>query len=386
MLRDTSVRAARRLRLAERRVTRGPLRRPRAAVSVSLRQPTESEVRFEVKIGGRTRTVRVASPGGRLEPTGDAALALGLVPAMARGSGLEVAGEVSPRLLAALPQIQGTLARWFPGLAVVPVEATPAASAALPPPVPGRGSFFSGGIDSLHNAFTLQDRLTHLVFVHGFDFSLRSTARRQRAARAAHDVADTLGLSVLEIETDARTFADRLFDWRAAHGAVLAAIALLLQHRLGEIFIASSHDPDNQDPWGTHGDLDPLWSTERMRFVHHGDDVDRFDKLDGLLDRDVALRTLRVCSQWAGDAYNCGTCPKCLVTTLYLELVGALDRCPVLPDRVDRRRIAAMRIDYYNLFLGDVLLAKSRANGVDPELARAVETCMAESRRALGRE
>lgn len=248
MLRDLSVKAGRRLRLVERRVTSGPLGRRRSAVAVALRQPTEGEVLFDLRMGGRVRTVRVASLDGGLEATGDAALALGLVPAMARGSGLEVPGEVSPRLLAALPAIQETLARWFPGLAAVPVDATPVT--AVRAPAAGVGTFFSGGIDSLHNAVALQNRLNHLVFVHGFDFSLRSTARRGRAARAAHEIAAALGLSVLEIETDARTFADRLFDWRAFHGGVLAAIALLLQHRLGEIFIASSHDPDHQDPWG----------------------------------------------------------------------------------------------------------------------------------------
>jgi hypothetical protein len=85
--------------------------------------------------------------------------------------------------------------------------------------------------------------------------------------------------------------------------------------------------------------LDPLWSTSKMRFVHDGGELSRWEKTELVAAHQPALDSLFVC--FAGGHQNCGRCHKCLLTMTALEGVGALGRCtrfdaPLQPAAIDR--------------------------------------------------
>ena len=60
-----------------------------------------------------------------------------------------------------------------------------------------------------------------------------------------------------------------IVDWQTEyHGAALATVGHALADVLGEVLIPGSYAEADLHPWGTHPDLDPLWSGSAVRFVH----------------------------------------------------------------------------------------------------------------------
>jgi hypothetical protein len=94
------------------------------------------------------------------------------------------------------------------------------------------------------------------------------------------------------------------------------------------VFIASSYDVNHLIPWGSHPDLDPLWSTERTAFRVDGIEVTRTNKVKAIASSPFALSQLKVC--WHADIdTNCGRCEKCIRTQCALAIAGVLDRASV---------------------------------------------------------
>ncbi len=80
-----------------------------------------------------------------------------------------------------------------------------------------------------------------------------------------------LGRPLVEVETNLRDFLNRQRDsWSLTHGAALATAGLALSGSLSRLYIAASFQPTSLPPWGSHPDLDPLFSTERIEFVRDG--------------------------------------------------------------------------------------------------------------------
>ena len=103
----------------------------------------------------------------------DPFVAAALLPAMRLGQKIEIDPDlaVSPQLLDGLQFLQEIHHTWNPIFKIVPIEARTAPSRALHN---GVMSFFSGGVDSTYTFLKRQSELTHLVFIQGFDFFLRS--------------------------------------------------------------------------------------------------------------------------------------------------------------------------------------------------------------------
>jgi hypothetical protein len=101
--------------------------------------------------------------------TGDPFLAAALLPAMAKGEGLDVDPRlpVSPKLLRNLQILQEIHHCWNPGLKIIPIKA---ATATVEPLNKGAFSFFSGGVDSTYTLLKRKDEISHIVFIQGFDF------------------------------------------------------------------------------------------------------------------------------------------------------------------------------------------------------------------------
>ena len=227
------------------------------------------------------------------------------------------------------------------------------------------GSFFSLGVDSFYTLLrNLREehgerRISRLLLVHGFDIPLSEESFFRRIADRARKVADSMGVRLMTVSTNFRAL-DPFYavggrfssEWgRSTHGAALASVGLILQGLLKHVLIPASHTYADPIAWGSHPQVDPLWSTESTRFIHDGAETTRVRKTLYLADHRVALDNLRVCAikdfmtvqnEAAGDLLNCGTCEKCVRTMLPLWIVGALDRCGTFAAPFDRNRVLGL--------------------------------------------
>jgi len=247
-----------------------------------------------------------------------------LIPAMAQGLPLQLSAPLDPVLNGNTARIMDLLADWFPSLSPVSIEPGPrVAIPAPPPPVSTRTAlFFTGGVDSFHTLLRDRDRIDALVIVIGFDLQPEQTSLCQQTIAMARDVAKHFGKQLVVVTTNLRACFDAHLGWGKTHGAALAAVSHLLAPTFGQTMISSSFRFDQTHPWGTHPDLDPLWSSSRISILHRHADTGRVDKIRELAADPFVLRHLRVCWRNTGEAYNCGRCPKCLRTMFSLDLAG----------------------------------------------------------------
>ena len=276
----------------------------------------------------------------------DPFLAALLAPAMCLGEPLRLDGKVSPKLLRASSQIQDIYRCWKPTLKQVDVEVeidTGRGRSARTKPA-RNGLFFSLGVDSGYSlAKNLQEHpsdeesVTDLVTVLGFDVYLNERQRFVAMLENATRVGASLGKRILPVSTNLRDFTDKIADWvELAHGAALASVGLALGERFEHLLIAASDTYADLVPHGSHPVLDPLWSTEMLAFSHDGCEADRLAKIRRIATVPELLATLRVCATGEStDAYNCGSCEKCLRTIIGLHIVGALGGCATFPNEIN---------------------------------------------------
>jgi len=298
---------------------------------------------------------------------------------MRRGLPLRIEGRISPRVLRGAARVQQTMSVWNEDLRIVEVEAGEAAPAERGSE-DAVGAFFSGGVDSFYTVWKHRHRLSHLIFVHGFDIPLERVEFREQVAGVLRRTASELGLELVEVETNVRRFAQRHVRWaRDYHGSAMAAAALLLEHRFRKIFIPASYGYAFLFPYGSHPGLDPLWSSESLEIVHDGCEATRFEKIEALASWDAALRTLRVCWQLEPGSYNCCRCRKCLWTMAFLRACGALERAESFDRPLDLAALGRSRPELQDERARFVqAMAAIERRGGDPELSEAL-------RRALGK-
>jgi hypothetical protein len=252
-----------------------------------------------------------------------------LATAMWWGEPLEIDGPVSPRLLASSPAITAVYRSMFPTLHEVEVRAEAGDVGAVDDDR-GRASMFSGGVDSWYSVLKARARgaaVSHLVYSPSIDF-MYTDATRASAVAAFRRAAGDVGCTPVVVETDLRRFTERFQHWGITHGGGLASIALTMGDHFAQVLVPSSFHLGAPRPWGSHPLLDPLWSTERMTFVHDGVTASRTDKLRYLAGHPVAVANLKVCHE-ADTTANCGRCSKCVRTMIGLRAAGVgADRAP----------------------------------------------------------
>jgi hypothetical protein len=259
----------------------------------------------------------------------DPFLAAALLPAMVRGEQLEVDPTltVSPKLLKNIFRLQEIFHTWNPALNMVEVTARSAAAQSLSG---GALSFYSGGADSTYTFLKQKDEITHLVFIHGFDFFDAQESYRAAVQRNTR-FAETHGKTLIPVETNYYPFGYRYrMNRNLSQGGCLASVALLLG--FATAYVPASQAYDELTPFGSHPLTDPLWSNEATEVVHDGCEARRSDKLRAIVDSGVplAMANLRVC--FKDINVNCGQCAKCLRTMVTLRLLGADDTpFPPLP-------------------------------------------------------
>lgn len=272
------------------------------------------------------------------------------------GESLRLALPVDRALAVNVSEVMAIWKHWYPRLRVAPIVAP--SETPLPTGRRKTAMFFSGGVDSfftlLHNEPPQNGGLPadDLIMIHGFDILLESEDAFTRHRRRLERVASETGKMLVPVSMNLRR--TRLRDLPMAalwHGCALASVALLLEKRYERVLIAASNDIPNLGPWGSHPLTDPLLSTSSTAVVHDGAAFSRRDKLSFLTGFDVALRSLRVCSQDTSE--NCGACEKCYRNMIILDLLGALGRSATFPEKtldlekVSRIFVRGWRLSFY---------------------------------------
>lgn len=251
--------------------------------------------------------------------------------AMKLGSRLVLDGPAALSAMEASRKAQAVLGQWYPSMSPIEVEAEWSAD---PPRGKGVGVFFSGGVDSFYSLLEHADEITHLIFVTGFDIGLHKTRLAAETLAMVHRVATSMGKQVLHAQTNLRRYSNRHCDWGTQyHGAALAGIAHLFANTLDRAIIPASSPRTPGQAWGSHPNLDPLWSSTLQ--IVHDDPLLRSEKVARLSKSELAMSNLRVCYSALDGEYNCGRCEKCLRTMISLTVVGALDTCATLPHSID---------------------------------------------------
>jgi hypothetical protein len=296
---------------------------------------------FEVEGLGEGPACATYSADVELDQRGHAWLPAALPILMKACTSASFATPLDPIGLQGSARVQELLTDWYPHLHRVAIEAESGDTAS---PGEGVGCFFSGGVDSFYSALERHSQITHLIFVHGFDIAIDDDRLGTKALTAARAAASELGKPLISIRTDIRRVSDRWSGWgEEYHGAALASIGLLLADHVGRVIIPATYQSPDLSPWGSHPQLDPLWSTSRVTFEHHGVELSRTEKIAAIASNPIALSYLRVCWQSEDAEYNCGRCSKCLRTMASLRAYGALDACATLPSRADWQQLRRSR-------------------------------------------
>ncbi len=279
------------------------------------------------------------------------------------GEPLRIDAPVDPTLLQGAREILNIWSSWDLGLhnAELDVETDSADQDSPPDPHTDdrlSAAFFSGGVDSFFTVLQLLETgeaLDELIFIAGFDRHLHETRALQQMTRKIAQAGNELGLSAHTVATNLRQTLWGDTSWSfVAHGCATAFIAQALEPRYRQMYLAASvdsveHEYDTDmngelNPWGSHPQVDPLFSSSHMRFSHHGAETGRFEKVRKIAAHPVVQGYLSVCYQ-SKDGLNCGRCSKCLIATAMLDILGVyeqatcFDNDPAFTGRLQRLRV-----------------------------------------------
>ncbi len=305
-------------------------------------QKKGNRVEASVQVGESVSTFYIECDDPALVPSREALVALTLFPAMKDGVELQAGGEISTRLVEALPVLQDVYHGWFPEIFLhIPVtQATPVVK--KNPNARRVGVFFSGGVDSWYTFIKHRDEITDLILVWGFDIPLDKPGLFEHTRQNMLKVAQEFGKNLVIVKTNLRTFTEPHVVWNWLFGAGMGAVANLLSGGFKRIYTSAGQWYGHQKPAASHVLLDSLWSTETLQVVYTGLEATRLDKVRELAQYDIALQTLRVCWRNPGDVYNCGWCEKCLRTMVALQIVGAYERCSTFRGPINTKRLAKL--------------------------------------------
>jgi hypothetical protein len=284
------------------------------------------ELSFDVDVAGITQDVWFKTDAP-VTPNADAVLAACLMPALLWGGTLEIDAPISPRLLRCQSEfqvIQRMWSRqWSYGLLPMGEVDVRAAARAIDPPTPGRGvaTFFSGGVDSWSVVADNPD-VTHLIFVRGLDLGPDATELADDVEQRLRAAAGEMDRTLYVVETNVRTLSDQLMPWDVYFACPLAAVALVLAPLFERVLMTGDMDYETTVGQGSDPLIDHLWSTEEHEIAHACGRYSRIERTQMIAGDPVAQRTLRVCWENPGGAYNCGRCRKCLATLITLEALG----------------------------------------------------------------
>jgi hypothetical protein len=293
------------------------------------------------------------------------------LPALRAGAALVIHGPVSRTLLENLERFQQVWRAWAPAQ-VTPgpmradreVEGVPSGVA------DSTLMLFSGGLDSSFSILRhhrglvgrRSRRIAAALMVLGFDIPHAETREFGAALENSRRMLEGLGIDLWSMATN---FRDVVRDWEPGHGTGIAAAAHCFGGHIGTALVAAQGTAASLGfGWGTHPLTDRLLSSDRLRVLTDGEDTGgRLDKVVLIATWPAAMRGLRVCYESARRDRNCGTCAKCVRTSLAflangLPLPSTLP--PPDPERVSRLPLPAA----WEVRAIRRLLARAQAVGV----------------------
>ncbi|GAA4807175.1 hypothetical protein [Tomitella cavernea] len=347
--------------------------------TVNVLDRPDHEAAAEFSWGDKIYTIET-SANVTLRNTATAWLPPATIMAMKKDLPLHIDSTVDPKTLKGANEAQQLLHSWWPEeLHEINIDAT--ANTPSPKSSRGIGCFFSGGLDSFYSAITNAPKITHLIFVHGFDIFLNSTEHYNSALDAMRATAEEMGKTLIEVRTNIVHTVGHGRDWMLAHGAAMAHVALLLSDHLNSAIIPASHYVDNIVPHGSHPDLDPLWSSTSLSFVYDGIEANRAEKALRASTSRTALKHLRVCFWNRSDIQNCGECEKCVRTAVNMRIAGASDKFTAIPttDLIKSISRVEFKRDNEKYFLAENIRALEQSDRADPDLLNALVTASSRS-------
>jgi hypothetical protein len=276
---------------------------------------------------------------GQLTPDPNAALIACALPAFRDGEQrIAIEGRVCPVLARNLDVVFARVRMWSPDeFGATPVLEPSEGFAAVDPAEGNAIALVSGGIDSLatvrwnmlHVPPSHERAIGALAYV-AFHREWEPSAALLRAETAGRRpavdaVAAEIGADVIPIRTNSwglvgngHFFNDK---W---HGAAFVSAAAFLGSAYRRIYLAAGQDPWVDVPWGSHPMLDNYYSSAHLA-VEHDLMISRFEKTRLVGAWETGRDAIRVCQNDSAGARNCGTCEKCIRTSLTLLVQGQLE-------------------------------------------------------------
>jgi hypothetical protein len=364
---------------------------------MSPQEPVHAVTDVVEEPGRLSFTARVGDAGSEVWFSADdgptsaqAVLPSSLLPAMSIGGALELPVSISPRAMRGQVEFQALFEIWSRGWEHGPPLRRVDVLAPTEEPPPGGGrvaAFFSAGVDSWSTLIEHEEEITDLVFMRGFDLLLDNEDQTELAPlveERVREVADGLGKSLHVVETNLRRFADPLAPWEANFVTAMTAVAHFLAPRFERVYMASGLDYEVQGRVSFPSLAAELWSTEALQVVEDGGRFRRIERVARAAAHPLARRTLRVCWENPGGAYNCGRCRKCVLTMVALEALGVRDRVETFPDELPLENVATFDFSHHtSISLWEDNLDAAREAGRS-DLEAVIEPKLREGKAQLG--
>ncbi|MBI2009886.1 MAG: hypothetical protein HYS86_01780 [Candidatus Chisholmbacteria bacterium] len=297
-----------------------------------------------------------------------------LLMAMKKNENLEIDGSISEKLSASLPKVMKMIDAWYFGFK--PISVVPRSLNDGLNKTRNVGCFFSGGVDSFYTYLRNKKKVSHLIFVHGFDIKVNNLELYKKVERNILKIAAAQKVELVRVRTNAREILDKYFDWDPVHPFALASVALFLHSGFREIYMSCGQTGHREKHSYMIPDMDVLWSTEGVNVVHFGCRADKIAKLRLLSKSRLAKENLRVCWVNRHGQYNCSECEKCFRNMLALYAIGTLAKFKTFNPNINLGKLKNIKIDHKPLAYFMTVLNTLRRNNDTSPVRDALEACI----------
>lgn len=302
-------------------------------------------------------------------------LACLLLPAMKLGENIRVDGVISAKLLENTKKIMNKVVSWDIGLKKIKVTTKGTTKDGIESK--NVASFFSGGVDSfatyLRNKSIAKNKINYFLLIHGFDIFIDDESAFTKVYENVKIIAKSENVELIAVKTNLRETIDPILGWGLSHGGALASIALLLSNGLSRVYIASTYSIGHLFPWGSHPELDYMWSIENLEIIHDSSHLSRQQKIKLYIAKSpVALEYLRVC--WSNYEYNCARCSKCIRTMLALHITNSLHNSKTFPTEINTEQVKKLYLtNKSEIIFFEELLSQIKKRKEDKKIQEAIE-------------
>ncbi len=297
-----------------------------------------------------------------LEPSVEALASLWLIPSLLTKRKLEIDQPVCKTWLANAHKIMAFLDESW---GAPPIEIRANSLEINVPPSKGKGLFFSGGVDSFYTLLSIE-KPDFLIYIESFDVPSDEVNRARIARERLCRVAATIGAKPITISTNIKkhpTFKQQRFA--DTHASVLAAAGHMLAPHLGSVTIAPSWHKGHHAVYGSHWQLDPLWSSSRVKVIHGDNTEKRRARVFAIAGEKLVQENLHVCF----ENTNCSRCAKCIRTMVELHQAKQLSNFKVFDQSIPIWEA----IDQVPKINATGTFETILENNPEPELARAIK-------------